>query len=175
MANIDYNFDHEHEKEHALDSYTYSMDGINGWQYTPLKDYKNPRLTERMWKTPLAVLVTALIYRYLLSNRNPCFALIGAVYSTGSQFQESFYNGFNRFVGTFVGGFLVIPVHWLYMNEPYHIPNWVWLVLGLFLVMWVNLALGADSAIQPGTVVYFVVLFIHNFGRAKGVEPFRIP
>lgn len=30
---------------------------------------------------------------------------------------------------------------------------------GLCLVLWCNLALGADSAIQPGTVVYFVVMF----------------
>lgn len=39
------------------------------------------------------------------------------------------------------------------------IPDWIWLVTGLGLVLWCNLALGADSAIQPGTVIYFVVMF----------------
>ena len=50
----------------------------------------------RMWRTALAVLITAVVYEYLLSKRNPCFALIGAVYAVGSQFEEGFHNGINR-------------------------------------------------------------------------------
>ena len=121
--------------------------------------YRRVRLSARIWKTPLAVMITAIIYEYLLNGRNPCFALIGAVYGVGSQFQEGFHNGINRFIGTFVGGLLVIPFYTLYNVKPFGIPDWFWLVLGLCLVVWCNLALGADSAIQPGTVVYFVVLF----------------
>ena len=78
----------------------------------------------------------------------------------GSQFEEGFHNGINRFIGTFVGGFLVIPFHWLYVHQPFAIPNWIWLVAGLCLVLWCSLALRADSAIQPGMVVYFVVMFM---------------
>lgn len=135
------------------------VDGTKKWSHTPMKDYQKPKLTARIWKTLLSVLITSVIYKYLCGGRNPCFALIGAVYGIGSQFQEGFYNGFNRFIGTFVGGFLVIPFHWLYINQPFGLPDWIWLVLGLILVIWCNLALGADSAIQPGTVIYFVVLF----------------
>ena len=62
-------------------------------------------------------------------------------------------------IGTIVGGVLVIPFYWLYTNQPFGIPDWFWLVVGLCLVLWCNLALGADSAIQPGTVMYFVVMF----------------
>ena len=131
----------------------------NKWMLTPLKDFKSPRLTERMWRTALAVLLTSVLYEYGFSDRNPCFALIGAVYGIGSHFEEGFYNGINRCIGTFVGGLLVIPFYWLYMSEPVGIPDWVWLVTGLGLVLWCNLALGADSAIQPGTVIYFVVMF----------------
>lgn len=131
----------------------------NKWKLTPMKNFKSPRLTERMWRTALVVLLTSVIYKYPLQGRNPCFALIGAVYGVGSQFEEGFHNGINRFIGTFVGGFLVIPFYWLYTNEPFGIPDWIWLVAGLCLVLWCNLALGADSAIQPGTVVYFVVMF----------------
>ena len=123
------------------------------------RHFQLPKLSARIWKTPLAVLVTAVIYEYLLGGRNPCFALMGAVYGVGAQFQEGFHNGFNRFIGTFVGGLLVIPFYTLYKTQPLGIPDWIWLVLGLLLVIRCNLALGADSAIQPGTVVYFVVMF----------------
>lgn len=131
----------------------------NKWKLTPMKDYQSPHMTERIFRTPAAVLITSVIYQYLLHGRNPCFALIGAVYGIGSRFEESFHNGFNRFVGTLVGGGLVIPFHWLYTNRVLGLPEWVWLVIGLCLVLWGNMALGADSAIQPGTVVYFVVMF----------------
>ena len=131
----------------------------NKWQLTPLKNFKSPRLTERMWRTALVVLVTSIIYKYPLDGRNPCFALIGAVYGVGSQFEEGFHNGFNRVIGTLVGGLLVIPFHGLYTSQPFGIPDWIWLVAGLCLVLWCNFALGADSAIQPGIVIYFVVMF----------------
>ena len=60
---------------------------------------------------------------------------------------------------TYVGGLLVIPFHGLYTNQPFGIPDGIWLVAGLCLVLWCNFALGADSAIQPGIVIYFVVMF----------------
>ena len=81
------------------------------WQLTPLKNFKSPRMRERMWRTALMVLITAIVYEYLLDKRNPCFALIGAVYGVGSQFEEGFHNGVNRVIGTLVGGFLVIPFY----------------------------------------------------------------
>ena len=59
------------------------------WQLTPLRNFKSPRIRARMWRT-------AVVYEYLLSKRNPCFALIGAVYAVGSQFEEGFHNGINR-------------------------------------------------------------------------------
>lgn len=135
---------------------------------TPMKNFRSPRLTARIWRTPLAVMVTALIFQYLLHGRNPCFALIGAAYGVGSQFEEGFHNGINRFIGTFIGGLLVIPFHWLYTERTFGISSWIWLVVGLCLVLWCSLALGADSAIQPGTVVYFVVMF--TVGNERVVE-----
>ena len=129
------------------------------WQLTPLKNFKSPRIRARMWRTALAVLITAVVYEYLLSERNPCFALIGAVYAVGSQFEEGFHNGINRVIGTLVGGLLVIPFSELYTSQPFGIPDWIWIVSGLCLVIWCNFALGADSAIQPGSVIYFVVIY----------------
>ena len=129
------------------------------WQLTPLKNFKSPRIRARMWRTALAVLITAVVYEYLLSERNPCFALIGAVYAVGSQFEEGFHNGINRVIGTLVGGLLVIPFYELYTSQPFGIPDWIWIVSGLCLVIWCNFALGVDSAIQPGSVIYFVVIY----------------
>ena len=141
------------------------------WQLTPLKNFKSPRMRERMWRTALMVLITAIVYEYLLDKRNPCFALIGAVYGVGSQFEEGFHNGVNRVIGTLVGGFLVIPFYGLYIREPFGIPDWIWLVIGLCLVLWCNFALGADSAIQPGSVIYFVVIYTVGTER---VVPYTI-
>ena len=129
------------------------------WQLTPLKNFRSPRIRSRMWRTALAALITVIIYEYILNKRNPCFALIGAVYGVGSQFEEGFHNGINRVIGTLVGGLLVIPFYELYVRQLFGIPDWIWLVLGLCLVLWCNFALGADSAIQPGSVVYFVVIY----------------
>ncbi len=121
--------------------------------------FLHPKFGNRIVRTVIACLVTAIIYRYFLSDRNPCFALIGAVYGMGSQFQEGFHNGFNRFVGTFIGGLVVIPSYWLYYTAPFGIPSELYMCLGLFFVMYINFILGANNAIQPGTVIYFVVMF----------------
>ena len=123
------------------------------------RSFKLPGVGMRVVKTVISCLLVALVYEYLLDGRNPCFACIGAVYGMGSQFQEGFHNGFNRFVGTFLGGLMVIPFYWLYVNTPFGIPNYIYMVAGLFCVIYLNLAFGANNAIQPGTVVYFVVMF----------------
>ena len=121
--------------------------------------FRLPQVGLRVVKTVLSCLLVALVYEYVLGGRNPCFACIGAVYGMGSQFQEGFHNGFNRFVGTFFGGLMVIPFYWLYVDTPFGIPNYIYMVAGLFCVIYLNLAFGANNAIQPGTVVYFVVMF----------------
>ena len=121
-----------------------------------------PSIGKRVLKTCLSALIVALFYDYALGGRNPCFACIGAVYGMGSSFKEGFQHGFNRFVGTLLGGLLVIPFYWLCLNAPLYIP-WIpsefYMVAGLFCVMALNLAFGATSAIQPGAVVYFVVMY----------------
>ena len=32
------------------------------WQLTPLKNFNSPRIRARMWRTALAVLITAIVY-----------------------------------------------------------------------------------------------------------------
>lgn len=118
-----------------------------------------PRLGLRIVKTLISVLIVAVVYRYVLDNRNPCFACIGAVFGMGSIFQEGMKHGGNRFIGTLLGGLVVIPFYWLYYTTPFGIPAEVFLIVGLFCVIYINLVFGTGSAIQPGTVIYFVVMF----------------
>ena len=118
-----------------------------------------PHVGLRIWKTLGSVLLVALLYEYALGGRNPCFACIGAVFGMGSFFQEGMRAGGNRFVGTLLGGLIVIPFYWLYHTTPLGLPDYFYLLLGLFCVIYVNPLFGATSAIHPGSVVYFVVLF----------------
>ena len=162
---------HISEESQGSPNVQHMNDAPNSQNTAQRQKFRFPRITDRVWRSALVVLATAIIYEYLFQDRNPCFALIGAVYGVGSQFEEGFHNGFNRFIGTFVGGLLVIPFYTLYTNPLFGVPDWAWMVLGLCLVLLCNLALGADSAIQPGTVVYFVVMF--TVGQER-VVPYTI-
>ena len=121
--------------------------------------FRLPPIGMRVFKTLLSVLLVTLTYDYLLGGRNACFACIVAVYAIGNHFHEGFKFGFNRFVGTLFGGLIVIPFYWLYYNQPLGIPKEVYLVLGLLCLMYLHILSGATTAIQPGAVIYFVVLF----------------
>ncbi|MFI3162807.1 MAG: aromatic acid exporter family protein [Bacillota bacterium] len=118
-----------------------------------------PKVGMRIYKTLASVLVIALVYEYLWGGRNPAFACIGAVFGMGSFYQEGIKQGGMRFVGTLLGGLVVIPFYYLYYATPFGIPSTVYLIVGLFFVIYINRMFGAHAAIQPGTVVYFVVMF----------------
>ncbi len=124
-----------------------------------LKSFAFPKIGSRIIKTLISVFLVAITYDFALGGRNPCFACIGAVYGMGSFFSEGIKHGGNRFVGTLLGGLVVIPFYWLYHNTPFGIPNYVFLIIGAFLTIYINLIFGANSAVQPSTVVYFVVIF----------------
>lgn len=121
--------------------------------------FRKPKIEKRALRTCGSALIVALVYQYLLGGRNPCFACIGAVYGMGNSFKDGFQNGFNRYVGTLFGGLLVIPFYWLYTHTPLGIPAAVYMILGLFCVILLNISFGAYTAIQPAAVVYFVVMF----------------
>lgn len=121
-----------------------------------------PKVGMRLIKTCISCLVVSLVYMFLLPDRNPCFACIGAAYAMGSHIHEGFKHGFNRFVGTLLGGLMVIPFYWLYYNQPLGIPSSIYMVVGLFCVIYINLMFGANNAVQPASVVYFVVLYTQS-------------
>lgn len=118
--------------------------------------FKLPKVGLRVIKTMLSVAIVLIVYEWL--DRNACFACIGAVYGMGSVFSEGRMSGGNRFVGTFVGGLIALPFYWLYHVENFGVWGWVWLTLGLFCVLYASQLLGVNGSIQPGTVVFYVVI-----------------
>ncbi len=116
-----------------------------------------PKVGMRVFKTLISVSIIVIIYS--IADRNPCFACIGAVFGMGKVFAGGLKSGGNRFIGTLVGGILVIPTYWLMYVSALKIPDWICLMLGLFLILYISQLLGAQDAIQPGSVVFFVVLY----------------
>ena len=104
-----------------------------------------------------------MLIEYLIpGGRNPCFALIGAVYGVGSRFEEGFHNGINRLIGTFVGGILVIPFYMLYQKQPFGIPAFLWLAAGSAWYCGAIWHCRRTLRSSRGIVVYFVVL-LHSW------------
>lgn len=116
-----------------------------------------PRVGARMIKTIIAATLVAVIYGF--TGRNACFACIGAVYGMGNVFRGGLQSGGNRFIGTLIGGIFAIPFYWLVNLSPWQIPRWIYLAVGLFFVLYVSAMFGAHGAIQPGTVVFVVVIY----------------
>ena len=114
------------------------------------------RVGGRTLKTVASATLVAIVYELL--DRNPCFACIGAVYGMGNVFSGGLRSGGNRFLGTVIGGLFAIPFYWLIYFSDLPVPRWLWLMMGLFLVLYVSQLFGATGAIQPGTVVFFVVI-----------------
>ena len=117
-----------------------------------------PAIGKRVYKTCLSALIVALFYHYVLGGRNPCFACIGAVFGMGNVWKGGLQSGGNRFIGTLIGGLVVIPIYWLTHLSGLPVPEWIWVAVGLFLVLYAHQMFGANGAIQPGAVVFFVVL-----------------
>lgn len=122
-----------------------------------LRNIKFPKVGMRIYKTLASVLIVTLAYEFLWNNRNPCFACIGAVFGMGTLLRDGVKFGGNRFIGTLLGGLVVIPVYGLTLAFP--ALRYIWLVMGLFCVIYLNLMLGTGAAIHPGSVVFFVVMF----------------
>ncbi len=119
---------------------------------------KKRRFTLGM-RTIKTLVATALVtLGYALWDRNPCFACIGAVFGMGSAIKTSLRSGGNRILGTVMGGLVAIPFYPLYQQQTFGIPGFVYLTLGLAVILILGQLLGSGGGIQPGAVVFFVVL-----------------
>ena len=121
-----------------------------------------PKVGMRTVKTVISATLIAIVYQLINDHTplsvNPCFACIGAVFGMGNVWKGGLQSGGNRFVGTLIGGLVVIPVYWLTHLSGLPIPEWIAVAVGLFLVLYAHQMFRANGAIQPGAVVFFVVL-----------------
>lgn len=121
-------------------------------------------------KTAIAATITALVY--FIIGRNPTFACIGAIFGIGSDMENSWLNGGNRFFGTIFGGFLGMALFRIYIafypqgNFPdesgspeYKLLLLLLLAIGVMLLIWVSLLFKWPGAVQPGGVVLCIILF----------------
>ncbi len=112
-------------------------------------------------KTAIAATLCALIY--LLVDRNPTFACIGAIFGIGSDMGNSWLNGGNRLFGTVIGGVLGMMLFRLYIIfEPdgkFHALLLLFLAAGIIVMILISQLLRWPGAIQPGGVVLCIILF----------------
>ena len=119
-------------------------------------------------KTATAATLCALLY--LLVDRNPTFACIGAIFGTGSDVANSWLNGGNRLFVTMFGGLLGMGLFSIYVLvypeggfEPLML---LLLFVGVVLLILVSQWFRWPGAIQPGGVMLCILLFnqpVHSY------------
>ena len=112
-------------------------------------------------KTAFAATLVAFIY--LLLDRNPTFACIGAVFAMGYDMGSSWLGGGNRLFGTIFGGLIGMGLFSIYIQiypaggfEPLML---LLLFVGVILLILVSVLFNWPGAIQPGGVMLCILLF----------------
>ncbi|MFC4804727.1 FUSC family protein [Filifactor villosus] len=113
---------------------------------------KNFKIGLRVWKTVVAVAVTALVMKYIFKE-TPFFGCIGTTVAVGRSGKESLRNALIRNVGTLVGG--VIGIAMTFVTD-----NILICSLGVIPVILINYHLKLEDSIVPGCIVYFAVVYL---------------
>ena len=116
----------------------------------------------RNLKTALSASLCALIYHFFLSERNPTFACIGAIFGMGANMDHSKRHGGNRRFGTISGGLLGMGLCRIYLIFYPDGENRLLLVPLLFVGIIILILLAQTfwvGAVQPGGVVLCIGLF----------------
>lgn len=122
-----------------------------------MKKIQLPPIGGRTIKTVISATLIAIIYSFF--DRSACFACIGAVFGMGNRIQGGMQSGGNRFIGTLIGGLVSLPFYLLYHEYSKIVPQWLYLSLGLLLLMYICQLTRAYGGLQPGAVVFFVVIY----------------
>ena len=112
-------------------------------------------------KTAAAAALCAFIY--LLIDRNPTFACIGAIFGTGKDIPHSWLNGGNRLFGTIIGGLLGMGLFSIYIifypQGGFHFLMLPLLFVGVILLILASQYFNWPGAIHPGGVMLCILLF----------------
>jgi len=116
---------------------------------------------QRSIKTALAVTLCALLY--LLVDRNPTFACIGAIFGLGNGMTDSWRNGGNRFFGTVIGGVLGMLLFRLYIcfypDGHFRFLMLIFVFIGVLALILLSQLFRWPGAVQPGGVVLCIIMF----------------
>lgn len=115
-----------------------------------------PKLGLRSIKTAISTTLCAIVY--ILINRNPTFACIGAVFGMETSTEHPFKSGGNRLIGTIIGGFLGMGLFYLQNQSTNKIVQIIFLLIGIILLIFISQFLGYPGAIQGGAVVFYIVM-----------------
>lgn len=117
-----------------------------------------------------AFTATLVAFVYLLFDRNPTFACIGAVFGMGYDMSSSWLFGGNRLFGTIFGGLIGMALFSIYIQfypeggfEPLML---LLLFIGVILLIVVSVVFKWPGAIQPGGVMLCILLFnqpVHSY------------
>ena len=116
----------------------------------------------RNLKTALSASLCALLYYFFLSERNPTFACIGAIFGMGANMDHSKLHGGNRLFGTIIGGLLGMGLFRIYLIFYPDGESRLLLVPLLFVGVVILIILAQFfwvGAVQPGGVVLCLLLF----------------
>ena len=120
-----------------------------------------PRLGLRNIKTVISATLCAVLYS--LIDRNPTFACIGAVFGMDNSMENSLRTGGNRLIGTVIGGFMGMFFFYIYNEYRYssastNLPIWIFLLVGIMLMIYLCQIFHAVGAVHAGSVVFFIVM-----------------
>lgn len=122
-----------------------------------MKDKINlPKIGLRNIKTAISATLISILY--IIFERNPTFACIGAVFGMDNSIKASWRTGGNRLIGTIIGGFIGMGFFYLYTlvdNRGFKIAL---LFIGIILHIYVCQLLKVPGAIQGGSVVFYIVM-----------------
>lgn len=124
---------------------------------------KLPKIKVGMRNLKTAFAATLCAFLYLLIGRNPTFACIGSVFGVGNNMDHSKLIGGNRLFGTIIGGLVGMVLFYFYT---FFYPDGVmrplillFLFIGIVLLISMSLFLKWPGAIQPGCVIFCIILF----------------
>lgn len=115
----------------------------------------------RNLKTAISATLCALIY--YIWDRNPTFSCIGTIFGMGNDMDNSFKNGWNRLSGAIFGGVLgmiLFPIYLMFVPEGgFALTLLIFVFIGTLILVLLCLFFECAGAIQPGSVVLFIILF----------------
>ena len=119
------------------------------------------RIGLRNLKTAFAATLCAILY--FPFGRNPTFACIGAIFGLGNDMGHSWLSGGNRFFGTIIGGFIGMACFRAYIcfypEGGYHPLLFLFLFIGVVVLILACQFFKWPGGIQPGGVVLCIILF----------------